>query len=731
MYKIFLFVIFVFFSNTTYANLTQEVTLSDGTTVVVGWAHQEQLDDWVNNAQNASSYEQLAADMYNGWIGHSDVHVTDTWVACDNWASLQIVDNNGWWWGASSSSSGWGWSTPPPPPAPAPQPTTTTSTTNWWSCSSYISSWSPSWSSCEIQWTWSSNWSINCKQTNNWSANTSSCGTSVTTTTTTCVWWNCTSNSSTSCDSSSCPWNAPRPPVQIDTKTVNMWLSNTTTQNNWAFANNLDTNDVRVKIWWTTNQNRPIVNWWTNGVFSNFIDTSNISSDLINNSWQALNFESVPNSINIQWSGQNFYFDINNIKSRTPIVRSDGKIRFNAWSTILELNNVNYKFKKPFTWYIEVKNPYTLLWDWKTILWTQLDYKLNLLEESNLDKYSLSNYNINDFSLNIEEYWDWLDIQNVSLSWSTLNDTNWTIFSARINTSSWATELNNNPWLQINLPVINYSLAGWNVSYYLSKETDWDDSTPITSEWEEFKWVKILWNLEWDWKQVFTWQEDNFSSVLWLWARAQIRQNAYENISTMNSGQIADGVLYIEWDYTISWNVSYETLVVKNWNIIISGDLNTSNNKLWLIVLKDNYSTLNWYNDKWNVYVKPNVRYINASIYADGWLISVWNDWLAFPVDNSERTYSLKNQLYMKWTLSTRNTIGWSILAWWKYILPWWTQTDSFDLAMQYDLNYIRRWSLWWDTNSNWLLDNGEYSDAFIIEYNPNIQLDPPKLFAD
>jgi hypothetical protein len=36
MYKIFLSIIVVFFSNTTYANLTQEVTLKDGTTVIVG-----------------------------------------------------------------------------------------------------------------------------------------------------------------------------------------------------------------------------------------------------------------------------------------------------------------------------------------------------------------------------------------------------------------------------------------------------------------------------------------------------------------------------------------------------------------------------------------------------------------------------------------------------------------------------------------------------------------------
>ena len=487
-----------------------------------------------------------------------------------------------------------------------------------------------------------------------------------------------------------------------------------------------------MKILWTTNQNKSIVNWWTNWVFSNFIDTSSIPSDLLNNEWKALNFESVPNNINIQQiNWQNFEFTISNIKSRTPIVRNDWKIRFNAWSTILELNSINYNFKKPFTWYIEVKNPYTLLWDWKTTLWTQLDYKLNLLEESNIDKDLLSNYSLIDFSSDIKEYWEWLEVQNISLSWATLNDTNWTIFSARVNTNSWATVLNDNPWLQIDLPVINYIFAWEKVWYYLSKETSWDDTTPITSEWEKFKWVKILWNLEWGWKQVFTWQEDNFSSVLWLWSRAKIRQNAYENISTMNSSQIADGVLYIEWDYRISWNVSYETLVVKNWNIIISWDLNTSNKKLWLIVLKDNYNTSNWYNDKWNVYVKPNVRYINASIYADWWLISVWNDELPFPVDNSERTYSLKNQLYMKWTLSTRNTIGWAILAWWKYILPWWTQTDNFDLSMQYDLNYIRRWSLDWDKNSNWLLDNWEYIDSFIIEYNPNIQIDPPKLFSN
>jgi hypothetical protein len=186
----------------------------------------------------------------------------------------------------------------------------------------------------------------------------------------------------------------------------------------------------------------------------------------------------------------------------------------------------------------------------------------------------------------------------------------------------------------------------------------------------------------------------------------------------------------------ISWEINdYETLIVKNWNVIISWDLNTTNNKLWIIVLNEDLSN----KTLWNVYIKPNVNYINAIIYADGSVISADSSWNPFMTDSSDRTLALQKQLVLRWTLFTRNTIGWAVAAWdktdsWEneYRKPWWATTPLFSEAMIYDLNYLRRWNEWWDTpdsineKTNWWS-----SDPFVVIFDDKIQTDSPKWFKN
>ena len=198
----------------------------------------------------------------------------------------------------------------------------------------------------------------------------------------------------------------------------------------------------------------------------------------------------------------------------------------------------------------------------------------------------------------------------------------------------------------------------------------------------------------------------------------------------MKSWEIVWWVKYVLGDTTLAWEINYETLVVVDGNVTITDNVNNSKKKFWIIVLKDNYDVNKDIEWKGNIYIKPNVTQINAIIYSDGALISTDNSWKVYSEDSSTRTANLNKQLILNGSVFTRNTIGWAILAWGKYILPWWVKTDDFDKAMVYDLNYIRRWGNWCDKNNNSsCIDSWEYREPFIIKYDSRIQTAPIKLF--
>jgi hypothetical protein len=396
------------------------------------------------------------------------------------------------------------------------------------------------------------------------------------------------------------------------------------------------------------------------------------------------------------------------------------------------LNNIWYNFKKPYIWNL------SLISSWSISLWTKLRYKLSAIGSLGY------NHSISLWVNNISNFWSGITLQNTKLmnyAWGLFRN-----FETRINSSIYATILNHNPWLQVILPVISYQLWWETVRYYLSAYDYGNDKTPITLNWNKFLWVKIIWGLQWAWKYEFTGQWKNISNLYPSDLRTEIRKRAYDYISNMTSNTIINKVKYVNWDISISldipdnnldWKPDYETLVVTNGNVIITWDLNTSpsKNKLWIIVLKDNYSTSNWYNWKWNVLVTPNVTKINAMIYADGWFMSTNSMWSVYTTDSTERTNALQYQLTLNWVMFTRNTIWWAQFGWvkngWTYILPGWTKTQSFDKAMIYDLNYIRRWNSGCDLSTipNWCTDPWEYEEWFIIKYDSRIQTDPPKLF--
>lgn len=396
--------------------------------------------------------------------------------------------------------------------------------------------------------------------------------------------------------------------------------------------------------------------------------------------------------------------------------------------------STNNTFKKPFKWEL-VSSKDGENYNSLPEIWTDLYYKLLVKWITTVNGLTIELDDFKTFIKPVDE--QNTTIQNLSdISGLTTKNPK---FTWRINTSLTATSLWE-PWIKISnisnqTPIIiSYILWGENVKYYLSADdlATSREVIKLENSKDSFLWVKVIWSLQWWWKSELTWQQSNISDLSVSSLRSSIRKNAFDYVKNMKNNQILNKVKYVVWDVTISWDLPYETLIVKDGNIIISWDLNLQDKKLWLVVLKDRYVVSSDYSWKWNVYINPNVKRINAIIYADGWVISSDSSSNPYLTDSATRTSQLNNQLYIKGTLFTRNTIGWAMLAWWSYILPWWSKTSNFDIAMIYDLNFTRRWNFGCDKNWNWnCYDTKEYKEPLVIEYDSRIQSDPPKIFKN
>ncbi|MDD3302297.1 MAG: hypothetical protein PHN31_01980 [Candidatus Gracilibacteria bacterium] len=599
-------------------------------------------------------------------------------------------------------------------------PVVTTSSTTSNGCSSYISSWVTTWSSCNIIGSWNSLGVIKCKQTPSYSPVYSSCGTKTCVTTYTD---GVATGTSCTCSSVGCPSNSPIPNYS---DVLNNVIASINSINSTCFdlyANDSDTCKLSLKVSSSTLQNKGITGWGSNGSISNIVDKSGEKSDRITNIGDALNFTSVNSSGIPASTSNNFNVVINNIKSRTPFVSNMGIVGIKIGGVLMDLSNIKYSFKKPFVGYLKASNDEGLTWDVLPSLGTKILYKLGATPRNILNDYSLevNTGSISHLGSNI--------LLEDTLLQSYAGQGPY-MFSTRINSSTDATELNNTPGIQISLPIISYDLNGNNVRYYLSEFENGDDTNSVKIIGSNFIGLKVIGELQGNGKAEFTGQEKNISSLSTLDYRTQIRKNAYTYVLNMYNGQILDGVKYVEGNITISGDQDYETLVVKDGNVIIEGDLNQSKKKLGIIVLKDNYDVNLDYINKGNIYVENGVKEINAIIYADGGFISANSLGLPYTLDSTIRTTSLQKQLVVNGNLFTRNTIGGAQYVGGYYLLPGGTKITDFNKAMLYDLNYIRRGNEGCDKNSDLDCDDiGEYNEGLILKYNSKIQTNPPKLF--
>lgn len=431
--------------------------------------------------------------------------------------------------------------------------------------------------------------------------------------------------------------------------------------------------------------------------------------DQINNTWEWLDI------YNNTFNNSKICF---NIKSYSPgsknIIFNSVLPTYNlnwdiAWYKQISLTK-NITFLKPFIWDLSITNASKKL---------EIGPSLNLLLSVS-KKSDLENYSIKDFSSNF-------------ILWDTTNHefTTWpdTIAGGNNLKYNFTIDAKTNAWVNIApsltvKPIIYYNLEWKEIKYYLGKtEYIWDDSIGLT--WVAWiSWIKVVGTSQTSGKSATTNNIVNFSDLSKSTLRATVKKNASIITKWLTSWKLSNWVIYYNWDKKISdidltW---VETLVIKNWNLIINQNINKE--KFGIIITRDDNSKTNL----GNIYITPSVSYIKASIYADWWLISSNSSWVPYTSDTDERTNSLDKQLVIKGSTLTRNTIGWAVK--WdsgKYILPGWEQTSDFNKAMMYDLNYLRRWNEWWELNKT--LNNNNSNNVVII-YNSTIQTNPPKWFT-
>lgn len=406
---------------------------------------------------------------------------------------------------------------------------------------------------------------------------------------------------------------------------------------------------------------------------------------------------------------------------------------YDIWS----FDNKNW-FKNIFKWNLKTSIDNWISWEANPIIGTDMLYRLNISRSyTSYTDFEISN-NFKDYILPYDLWNTSVEINESSINWlNTMNPE----FEARIYNHSdiqlWTPwiKLANNDWYS-RLP-ISYKINWTEIRTYISGEYSHkiNNSTyPVQIFWEEwldwFLWVKVIWWLQWWGNSELTWQEANISDLSLADIRANIRTNAYSFINSANEWQISNEIVYFSWDKNISdINTSWvSSIIIKEWNLTIDRNID---NTIWIIVLSDWYDVNKWQNQKWNIFINSDITYIDAILYADGWVIST-NNWNLYLNDSAQRTADLQNQLRIKGSLFTRNTIWWA--EGWR-VLPWWSIANDEFTAITYDLNYIRRWNDWCETETRFNTDDEPYEvckirEATIIEYNPRVVSNPPKLFS-
>lgn len=514
---------------------------------------------------------------------------------------------------------------------------------------------------------------------------------------------------------------------------------------------------------------------------------SQISTNWIYNFWFKF-YTPTSNQDYTPISDTNSDFYINNITFdvNDPIFSSNNLISINGFSQI--------RVKASPIYYTEISWDIISEWliEWVVQSWSIKVTKNGSLVTSNNKLYiEFWSWNLNMYSpkLNLK-YWNSLSsvIANI-LEWNGLYDIPNNFYPKTYYSSvvfpwnnQFYTKLLLQTWAMISGIQDSY------ISTHIWYNLDWKDIVYNSDVY----WKTNYWGSVWSWntfgsaiKIVWKTYSDKYSEIIsgqnWSWVvllewsitksslKTDVRKKSYELIrnvlpsnwsNTINNFDFSDNedwrellnwsLLYFWWlnwnNVTINaWIVTWNKTIIIEWgNAYITWNIWTTiwnNNILGIVVLKDK----NW--KWWNIYINPNVSFIKSILYADKSLISY--DWLNELWGDAEFT-SLKNQLYIYWSVFSENTIWWSRSF--PIKCPYYVSCTSIEDAQKYDLNYLRRYYLkdtktsplctlwsdgkidncdtpaWWWT-SYFSSSSPNYKYPIVIEYNTLIQTNPPIIF--
>ena len=231
--------------------------------------------------------------------------------------------------------------------------------------------------------------------------------------------------------------------------------------------------------------------------------------------------------------------------------------------------------------------------------------------------------------------------------------------------------------------------------------------------------------------------------------------NSDKDIDLSNIGKINIYNCPNWWYLNITnWNYTWDKEIISLWcEINIKNNIIWHNGHLKIFSYKEdnnyNFSEINWWKNKWNIYIKENINTVQASLYTNGSIFTYVNDinnWIL-----TWRTQAwFKKQLYIYWKVFSANTFWW-----WtqdknlKFTILWWRKinnndnifwVDGYMVAQAYDINFWRTSLLnsdektysTWDISDiiynkyhcSWNKDNdsNDICSASIIIEDPNIK---------
>jgi len=257
--------------------------------------------------------------------------------------------------------------------------------------------------------------------------------------------------------------------------------------------------------------------------------------------------------------------------------------------------------------------------------------------------------------------------------------------------------------------------------------------------------IKVLWNVVSN-KKIIGWIKYISTSINSNKFKNKIKQYVYKNyiiwwnfntspteidLSTLTWNKIykcdSNEIITLIWNntdkislYFIWCWINIQSNIQWNWKLNIFGFWKRW--KEWF-----NLSDIDWWKKWWNIYIKSNVKTIEANIITDGSILT-YTSWSNITSDSiftwRINNDNLKSQLLIKWKIYSKNTIWW----WNKdlnnqYMFVWWKKVTATDnifwksstlVSKSYDITFLKNNFV----HTNWTYDTWNLSEYIYKKYH-------------